>query len=304
MHSLASFIMRGRWQAALAAALATVLSLLLPPILIVSAASVAFATLRWGSREGALVVVIGGCAILVLTFPLFAGGAIQLALIVVLLFWLPSWLLAVVLRATISLALTLAIAAMLGALAVLIFYVALNDPVLWWTETLNAQLKPMFSSAGLIKDETAFNDFIEFLALIMPGIIAASFLTNILLGLLLGRWWQALLYNPGGFRKEFHTLRLGRKMALTTVIITGIALVIGLPLFINLLWVLGAIYVIQSFALVHGLVFKAGLARGWLIGFYVLMTFVPQLLSFLCLLSVLDAWVDFRSRIKAAPGRS
>lgn len=304
MRSLASFIMRGRWQAALAAALATVLSLLLPPILIFSAASVALATLRWGSREGALVILIGGCAILVLSFPLFAGGSIQLALIVALLFWLPSWLLALVLRTTISLALTLGVAAAFGALAVLTFYVVLNDPVSWWTETLNTQLKPMFASGGLIKDETAFDDFIKFLALIMPGIVAASFLTNILFGLLLGRWWQALLYNPGGFRKEFHALRLGRKMALTTVVTTGLALVIGLPLFINLLWVLGAIYVIQSFALVHGLVFKAGLARGWLIGFYVLITFAPQLLSFLCLLSVLDAWVDFRSRIKPAPGRS
>ena len=304
MRSLASFIMRGRWQAALVAALATVLSLLLPPILIFGAASVALATLRWGSREGALVILISACAIFILTLPLFGSGSIQLALIVALLFWLPSWFLALALRTTISLALTLAVAAAFGALAVLAFYAVLYDPASWWTETLNAQLKPMFDSAGLIKDEAAFNDFVKFLALIMPGIIAASFLANILLGLLLARWWQALLYNPGGFRKEFHALRLGQRMALATVIVSGLALIIGLPLFINLLWVLGAIYVIQSFALVHGLVFKAGLARGWLIGFYVLMTFAPQLLSFLCLLSVIDAWVDFRSRIKPAPGRN
>ena len=35
--------------------------------------------------------------------------------------------------------------------------------------------------------------------------------------LLIGRWWHAILDNPGGFAREFQGLRLDRRISIVTV---------------------------------------------------------------------------------------
>src|SRR5690606_29681664 len=42
--------------------------------------------------------------------------------------------------------------------------------------------------------------------------------------LVIGRYWQALLYNPGGFREEFHQLRLDPRMMLLLMGLFGLGL--------------------------------------------------------------------------------
>jgi hypothetical protein len=43
-----------------------------------------------------------------------------------------------------------------------------------------------------------------------------------MMSLMLARWWQAGIHNPGGFQKEFHSYTIGAKIA---VILTGIFLI-------------------------------------------------------------------------------
>lgn len=297
MHGLASFVMRGRSQAALVAAVAAVLSLLLPPILIIGGAAVALVTLRRGGGEGLLAIVLAGLGTAVLAYPVFA--TLTPAVGILLLFWLPLWLLAVILRGTVSLARTLQLSAVLGGLIVMGFYVVLDDPGGWWLGVLNEVFRPVLEEANLAIDETALNELMTTVAPLMPGLMAANLLISMLFGLLLGRWWQALLYNPGGFRDEFHQLRLGRQTAAIALGITGLALITAIPLFANLALVLGVIYALQGVSLVHGVIGKAGLAWGWLAGFYVLLIIaLPQMIALLCLMGIADAWVDFRARIK------
>lgn len=297
MRGLASFVMRGRSQAALVAAVAAVLSLLLPPILIIGGGAVALVTLRRGAGEGLLAIVLAGLGTAVLAYPIFA--TLTPAVGIMLLFWLPLWLLAVILRSTVSLVWTLQISAVLGGLLVIGFYLVLDDPGAWWLGVLNEVFRPVLQEANLDIDETALNELMTTLAPLMPGLMAANLLASLLLGLLLGRWWQALLYNPGGFRAEFHQLRLGRQMAVIALGIIGLALITGIPLFANLALVLGLIYGLQGVALVHGVVGKTGLGWGWLAGFYALLIIaLPQLVALLCLMGIADAWVDLRARIK------
>ena len=56
---------------------------------------------------------------------------------VLLIGWLPLWLLALVLRATVSLSRTFQAAALLGVLGVAGFYAVLGDPAIWWGRVLS-----------------------------------------------------------------------------------------------------------------------------------------------------------------------
>jgi hypothetical protein len=54
---------------------------------------------------------------------------------------------------------------------------------------------------------------------VVTGLVALMYALGVLAGLFLGRWWQAILYNPGGFKKEYLTLRSQPKLAIATVIV-------------------------------------------------------------------------------------
>ncbi len=129
--------------------------------------------------------------------------------------------------------------------------------------------------------------------------------------LLLGRWWQSLLYKPGAFQQEFHALRLSVNQAL---ILCG-AMMLSVQLFNSLDFdnslldqgkmglVIAPLFIIplmlSGIALVHGLVAIMGASVHWLGMFYMSMLFMGHLL-FLPLMTtaLLDTVMDFRARVK------
>jgi hypothetical protein len=290
--------MRGRSPAALVAAAAAVLFWLFPPFLIVSGAVVALVTLRRGPAEGALVVGLAGLGAAGLTWLVL--GVPWPMLDVLLACWLPLWLLALVLRATVSLSRTLQVAALLGLFGVASFYLVLGDPVIWWGGILARWRHDLAALApGQGTDQatlTALLDLLESWAPFLPGQAASAALLFVLLGLLLGRWWQALLFNPGGFRPEFHQLRLGRPLALLALLLFGAAMLSGWPLLTNLALVLGTLYTVQGIALVHAVAFERQLSPAWLLLFYLLL--LPFLSQLVMALGIADAWADFRARVR------
>lgn len=295
MHNLASFVMRGPWQAALVAAALAVLSLLLPPVLLLSGAAVALVTLRLGLQQGLLVLAIATVGGGLLAW--LALGAATSVVWLALLYWVPLVILAMALRLSISLAATLRYAAILGAVAVAGFYLVLGDPAAWW----NAVVQDIIGKLGEagVADENTLSQFAKLFAAwapLFPGQVVSSMLGSLLIALLLARWWQALLYNPGGFASEFYELRLGKPFALAMIVLLVLSLLWAVPFIVNLTLVLGVIYVLQGVAVVHALVAKIGLSKVWLVGFYLLL--LIALLQLVMVLGTLDAWVDFRSRIK------
>jgi len=71
MKALATFIMKGRTQAVMAASVFMVLALIITPLGIFSAAVIGLVTLRYGLREGLLVSLLGMAALAALGFLLF-----------------------------------------------------------------------------------------------------------------------------------------------------------------------------------------------------------------------------------------
>lgn len=294
MQAVAAFILRGRQQAAAL----IVPAVLLPVLNLGSGAALALVTLRKGAQEGMLTLLLSTCLLLILSMWLF--GSTVPAIVLVVTFWLPLWILAGILRHTISLAVTLQSALALALLAVLGFSLVIGDVTGWGQELLERLLDPLLQQLQL--GEQQRSDIEATLAPLLLGLFVANILLSILLSLLLGRWWQALLFNPAGFGAEFRQLRLGRPLALLTMLLCGGAVLAQWPLLINLLSPLLVIYALQSIAVVHGVVNRARLAQGWLVGLYVLLLLLPQSLFLLSLLGVVDAWVDFRARITAPAG--
>jgi len=301
VKAVAAFVMRSRYQAALVGAITAILALLIPPLLIISIAAVILPTLRLGHREGVLVAVIATGAASLLLLPAFGFGSLLEAGQLLAFYWLPGWLLGVVLRWSVSLAFTMISAATLGIVVILGFFLLLEDPVQWGLTLLRQMVVPLMQSTQLVENQAALEEFLALVSPFMPGFVVSGFVTILLGGLLLGRWWQALLYRPGGFRSEFHELRLGKLPALLSVAVVVLGVIFNALPLANLVPTLLVLYTVQSFALVHGLVGRARLSQGWLIGFYVLMLFAPQFMLLVALLALMDPWVDFRHRVGRTP---
>ncbi|SUZ55453.1 uncharacterized protein METZ01_LOCUS8307 [marine metagenome] len=115
--------------------------------------------------------------------------------------------------------------------------------------------------------------------------------------LMLARWMQATLFNPGGFQKEFHQLHIGQKTALG---LAGLIFLGSYQLVIPQSWVFYFILplLFSGIALVHAVVVKKKLSSLWLVIFYILLIVLPTVLQLLVLLALVDSWYDFRSRLQ------
>jgi len=272
--------MRGRWQA-LAVAVLGAGSLLFGWL---SAAAVALVTLRKGVGEGGWLVF---WALLPAGLAAWMSGDIGS---VVLL--LGTFSLAVVLRITVSLAMAVLASVVLGAAGgagLLLFSGEFLEQLVLIFSELIGNLEANLAEGGdvLTLDRPTPSQ--------VAGILAAGNAVTAVLSLLLARYWQALLYNPGGFKAEFHRLRLpvGATLGIGCVAvviwlqepwISGWALVWAVPL------------MFVGFALVHAWVAKTQRGSGSLVVFYVMWLFFDPAKGLLMGLVMADALLDFRRR--------
>lgn len=135
---------------------------------------------------------------------------------------------------------------------------------------------------------------IEELRATLTSFLGATYGMLAALLLILARWMQAALYNPGGFKLEFHSLRLGSKTALLLV---GFMLAANFGL-LPPSWVIYATVplLFSGAALVHGVVGIKKLPSAVLAVFYAVML-LPVVMQGLLLLALMDSWYDFRSRL-------
>lgn len=289
MRGFAGLIMRGRLPAILVVAAGA----LVPLLIWVSGAALALVTLRRGVRDGLLVGA--GAAIAVAALGSLIAGVPALAMQPVLQLWLPVLLVAGCLRYTASLARALELAAVLAVLAVGIFYALHADPAAYWMAVLE-RLRGALGAEAL--DPDTWRIVRQQFAPILTGLWAMNLLSLVLGSLLLGRWWQALLYNPGGFRAEFHGLRLSTAFALAGLALLGAGAFMGPGLVYDIGLVLSSVFVLQTLAVAHVLVASRGWSGAWLVPIYLVL---PLAMRALALAGIADAFIDLRRRlIKAA----
>ncbi len=291
MKAIASYAMRGRPQAALLSSLFAILAMILPPLSYISGAIVALTTLRRGVGEGALIAGIATGALAIMS--LISTGNMVVAMVFAMMVWLPVWILSVVLRQTISLPLTLAVAAMQVVVVMVIFHMAVGDTVAWWSALFDKAFADALGQPGMAEMATMLENAPQ----MMTGIMSTAFFVSMALSLLLARWWQAALYNPGGFRDEFHQIRLDRRVAIAGSAILVLALVSATPgsIITDLAVIVGVYASVFGVALIHHWVAGTEASKAWLILLYLLLAFIaPQILVVLAIIGFADAWFNIR----------
>lgn len=275
MRALAEFIMRGRTQAVAVSVLAvgTVF------FAWIGAAAVALVTLRKGSTQGVY--------LLAWTLLPAAVIALQGSDLGPLTTLVGVYIAACALRAGGWPLALLAISAIGLVLALLMNTVAVAQSQ--QIADMLAQLGEQLRSSNPQMVMPALN------ATDIAGMIGMINAWTVVLGLVLARWWQAMLYNPGGFRSEFHSLRLPQ--TLVVGLLLGVLLLVSSGQWANWAMVLQVPLTVAGFALVHALAARFGLGAGTLTVFYGLWAMLLPLRWLVQLLAVTDSFIDVRKRL-------
>lgn len=281
MRRLAQFIMRGRMQAIVVVALASAL----PMMFWLGAAAASLVLLRRGLNDALSVIV---WALLPAAVWVYFGDPRPLLGI------LGALVIAYTLRVTASWSKALLASLLVGVVFAWVLGIAFAQPLADLAAELNEIVAKMLTE---LYEQLSVDEQLQLQGLIVPvltGLMAAVLQVLCVLSVLLARYWQAALYNPGGFGHEFKRLRLPAVIVFPLVFGMLFAPSLGIQAAI-LTPVCSVPLIFTGLAVVHGLVAKYRLGNFWLIGLYVGMVLFTQLTyPLLVVLAIVDSVFDFR----------
>jgi len=278
---LASYVMRGRLPALLVV-VAGASSML---FCWVSAAVIALVTLRKGVGDGAWLLMWALLPAGMLLF--YVGDSGPVAMLA------GAMVLALVLRATVSLSMTVLASVAVGVLtglAMVAFGSQLLDQlVLFFAEflgNLEQQLSQGDAEAVLLNRPTALQ---------IAGMMGAVSAVSSVMCLLLARYWQAALYNPGGFGEEFRALYLPPTVTAALVLPALGVFALGRE-YQTWAMILMVPLTFAGLALVHARAKRRGQGTGWLTGFYLAWLILDPVKLVVVVAAIADSWFGFRQR--------
>ncbi|MBB3169570.1 hypothetical protein [Simiduia aestuariiviva] len=284
--------MRGRLQAATVALIGSWFPLVSPAV-------VGLVSLRKGAFEGTLTLV---WAMLPALFTLMLSGQGlsemgPLMPFVTLIGLVVVFAAAQVLRITVSWSRTLTGLVALAVAGAGLLAVVLPNPVQSLTEALGNMLRDLQSNAP--EGAAIANPDSTFVLGLVAYVIALSGLGS----LLLARWAQAKLYNPGGFRQELHQLRLAPAQALVCMAAATYCLLqpVGYQAWVS---VFSLPLLLAGIALVHAVVHARKKGIGWLVMLYLGLFLIEPLSMAIVLLGLADTWLNLRNRLNVHPPSS
>lgn len=291
---MVSFIMAGRVQAAIFVVLSTLISLLLPPLIVFSNAAIALITLRKGWQQGILYTLLATITLVIVSVSLKQQASS--GFIAGLATWLPMVLIASVLVMTKSWSKTLQLTLLISVAGVLLFHLTHPDAAAYWEPVLK-QMKPMLQQAYQLSD-SKLDETISNAAAWMTGTLAAVLAIITIVSLIIARSWQARLYNPGGFGEEFRQISIGKQPSIAFLVGITLAVITANQLIIELIMIGVAIFMFQGLSLAHSIVKQRNMSVRWLIGLYVLMfLLLIQMIVLLATFGLVDNFADFRRKV-------
>ncbi len=264
---------------------ATIVSTSLPLLNWLGTAIVGLVILRKGPVEGLMVLL---WAMMPLGIALYLIGDPSPVIAM-----LGTAILAYVLRVTVSWEITLTIAVLVSALGSLVFELTATEVlavIVEWYMEYTRQLAVELQQTGDLSFAEAKNTIMGFFAM---GQAYAM-----LVFLILARWWQSQLYNPGGFGKEFHQLRISPLVSAALVFMMLICFLFSEQLgrWIPLLTVP---LVVSALAFVHWAMGSRKMSGNWVFGFYLLLLLLFQVVyPLLASLALMDSWFNLRTRFQ------
>lgn len=287
MRALAQFIMRGRTQASAVALIGSWFPLISP-------ATVALVSLRRGTTDGLIILM---WALLPAIATLIFSDMGPLMALVTVAGMLVTYVVALLLRNSASWPRLLTGLVVASGLSALLLSLLVPDPVQQLAQALGDMMAEVRSS---VPEQSEWQKPTPVFIL---GLIAYVIAINSLLSLLLARWWQSVLYNPGGFQAEFHQVRLKPAAAIVSLLASlycwqqGVDYQMWGSLFMLPLLVAGV-------AIVHRLVAVKRMAVQWLILFYLALIVFSPLTVLMVILAFVDTWLNFRERLSPPPPKA
>lgn len=246
--------------------------------------------------QGTKLAVIEACiaATVLLTVSLLFGVSISSIVILMVGTWLPVLLLAALLSGSRSLTLTVQVSVIVAALAIVGFYAVVVDPVAFW--------QPYMTMMAELVEKNNLQLNLELLtAEVMTLSAVLAFWMLYTAGLLLGYALYRRLPQETRDFGWFRNLNLGRVIAFTMALTSLLAFIVDAAWLQNLAFVLFVVFWIQGLAIVHWMHAESRLPLAALVAVYVLLPFLQVLLmTTLAVFGYMDAWFDFRRRLKRA----
>ena len=251
----------------------------------ISAAVIALITLRKGAGEGAWLLL---WAMLPAGFLLlYMGDSGPVAMLV------GAMVLAMVLRTSVSLSLTMLASVAIGiftGLALVVFGGQLLDQLVAFFAEFLANLEQQLAQGDA---EAVF--LVAPTALQVAGMLGAVSAVSSVLCLLLARYWQAALYNPGGFGEEFRELYLSPAIT-AGLVLPALAIVAVGADYRTWAMILMVPLTFAGLALVHARAKRRGQGAAWLTVFYLAWLILDPVKLVVVAAAIADSWIGFRQR--------
>ena len=280
MRALAEFILRGRIQAFALAILGSIFPLISP-------ATIGLVSLTKGIKEGILIFLWVSLPLLLLQQmspdnPLLMAVTIATLGIMVVASTvhslLASWQWSLVAIMVISTIVVIGFSLLMGA-----YVDALINA---GQEMLSSIAQQQAAEAKMVISEP-----------LVLGLIATILLFGSVMSLMLARWWQSLLFNPGGFQEEFHSFTLDAKIAVLLILL--VVMVLFLPAE-YLLWayLVGSPLLFAGISLAHHATKQLNLGNQWLVFLYIGLIILGKPISLALVgIGLADSLIDLRSKL-------
>lgn len=293
MLFLAKAVMQSPTRALTWAFMLGAATLVLSPIGLLSGAVIALVTLAAGLQSGARVLfatLLGG------SLASLAFGSINALLLSGTEFWLPAFLLAIVLGKTRSLSLMIQAATVVLLTSLVIVYLSLGSPEEAWLSFIQ-QLLAMWQAEGIVIEPEATALLIEQMPKILTMLVCIG-LYSVWLGILfLARWWQTNLYDAGSLGEQFRQLNLSNVLASLLALLFVVVLFFPeLLLLQDMLGLLMIAFMLQGLAVLHQWVHVRGTGKGWLILVYILLGVLPHMIVLVASLGWMENWTHWRTK--------
>jgi len=228
---------------------------------------------------------------------MLTGMPLQNVVLIIVVTWVPMFLLAWSTSATKSFALTMQASAMVAAVAGVATGVLIDDAVVFWRPVIDVWLEMVGQMAG----ESAVVTSPEFAENLGAVFVASAWFIYALL-FLLGYWLYGKTQDEVDVFGRIRDLNFGRVLASCLVLMIVLSAATGSKLFDLAAIVLFATFMLQGWALMYWTFAE----RQWPIGaFFAVSVFSVisgYLSAMLMMVGYLDAWFNLRRRLKIRKG--
>lgn len=297
MRAFGNYVLLGYFQAVAVISLLAVFSLLVPPVLLLSAIVTGLVVLKKGPTVSMQVLLLCLLVVVLLVTLIGINPWIGFYFIGCILF--PVYCCCGILWWTNDQGRVVLVAGIIGVAYILLIYTLQIDVDMFWLESMEfLRVQALSNSNFSFRDEELYEYvFSQQAPIALNAVIAICIVNSLVTITFISRWWHALLFNEGGFRKEFYQLRLPRVTMVLFLVVGACALYgqlqyEGVSIALEIFLVMMILYLFQGLASVHRIVAIKKMHSIWLMAMYFWLFILPQMFLVLVCLGLADAYAN------------